>query len=91
MGGLFLFAVKVQVMSRPSATAPKVGWAAGAGIDYALSTHWIASIEYLHVDLGSLSSSGLVTSTGGGVTTATLNYSTKLTSDIVRAGIAYKF
>jgi outer membrane immunogenic protein len=74
-----------------SATKTKVGWAAGAGIDYALSTHWIASIEYLHIDLGSLYSSGVTSSTGGGVTTATLNYSTKLTSDIVRAGIAYKF
>jgi len=74
-----------------SVSKTKVGWAAGAGIDYALSTHWIASIEYLHVDLGSVQSSGLVTSTGGGVTTATLNYSTKLTSDIVRGGLAYKF
>jgi len=74
-----------------SATKTKVGWAAGAGIDYALSTHWIASVEYLHVDLGSLESSGVTSSTGGGTTTATLNYSVKLTSDIVRAGIAYKF
>jgi outer membrane immunogenic protein len=74
-----------------SATKTKVGWAAGAGIDYALSAHWIASVEYLHVDLGSLESSGVTSSTGGGVDTATLKYSTKLTSDIVRAGIAYKF
>jgi outer membrane immunogenic protein len=74
-----------------SATKTKVGWAAGAGIDYALSTHWIASVEYLHVDLGSLNSSGVTSSTGGGTNTATLNYSTKLTGDILRGGIAYKF
>lgn len=74
-----------------SATKTKVGWAAGAGIDYALSAHWIASVEYLHVDIGSVNSSGVTSSTGGSTSTATLNYSTKLTSDIVRGGIAYKF
>jgi outer membrane immunogenic protein len=74
-----------------SATKTKVGWAVGAGVDYALSANWIASVEYLHVDLGSLDSRGVTSSTGGGTNTAALNYSTKLTSDIVRAGIAYKF
>lgn len=67
----------------------KTGWAAGAGMDYALAPHWILSAEYLHVDLGSISASGLVTSND--TATATLNFSTRLRSDIVRAGIAYKF
>lgn len=74
-----------------SVTETKVGWAAGAGLDYALSARWIASVEYLHVDLGSVASSGVTSSTGGGTTTATLNYSTRLTSDILRGGIAYRF
>jgi outer membrane immunogenic protein len=47
------------------------------------------SAEYLHVDLGSLSTSGLVTT--GAPENATFNFSTKLTSDIARAGISYKF
>jgi outer membrane immunogenic protein len=73
-----------------SASKTKTGWAAGAGIDYALTANWIVSVEYLHVDLGTIAASGLVT-TAAGPTTGTFNFSTKLTSDIVRGGIAYKF
>jgi outer membrane immunogenic protein len=29
-----------------------VGWAAGAGVEYALDTHWTTKLEYMHVDLG---------------------------------------
>ncbi|MDN5003772.1 outer membrane protein [Bradyrhizobium sp. GCM10027634] len=67
----------------------RVGWTAGAGIDYAITPHWVVSGEYLHVDFGSVSTSGLVTT--GSTRTATFNISTKLTSDIGRVGIAYKF
>ena len=72
-----------------SVSRTKTGWAAGAGIDYALATNWIVSVEYLHVDLGSISASGLVTT--GGIRTATMNFSAKMQSDLVRAGISYKF
>jgi outer membrane immunogenic protein len=72
-----------------SASKTKVGWVAGGGIDYALTTNWIVSAEYLHVDLGSIETSGLATT--GGAANATFNFSTKLKSDIVRGGIAYKF
>lgn len=67
----------------------RVGWTVGAGIDYAITPHWVVSGEYLHVDLGAVSTSGLVTT--GGPPTATFNVSTKLRSDIGRLGIAYKF
>jgi len=72
-----------------SVSRTQVGWAAGAGVDYALTPHWILSAEYLHVDLGSLTAAGLVTT--GGAPTATMNFSTKVTSDIGRVGAAYKF
>jgi outer membrane immunogenic protein len=72
-----------------TASQTRIGWTAGAGVDYAIFPHVILSAEYLHVDLGSLSASGGVTT--GGPTTATFNFSTKLQSDIVRAGAAYKF
>jgi opacity protein-like surface antigen len=66
----------------------QVGWALGIGVDYAITRNWIANIEFMHVDLGPVRASGTETSEGN--TTATLNFSTKLKSDIVRAGIAYK-
>lgn len=72
-----------------SVSRTKAGWSVGVGADYALTNNWIVSAEYLHVDLGSVSTSGLVTT--GNASTAVLNFTTKLKSDIVRAGIAYKF
>jgi opacity protein-like surface antigen len=72
-----------------AASQTRVGWTVGAGIDYAVTPHWVVSGEYLHVDLGSLSTSGLATT--GSTPTATFNVSTKLRSDIGRLGIAYKF
>jgi outer membrane immunogenic protein len=72
-----------------SASKTKVGWAAGGGIDYALTNNWIVSVEYLHVDLGSIAASEFVISANGA--NATLNYSTKLQSDLVRGGLSYKF
>lgn len=67
----------------------KTGWAAGGGVEYAITPNWIISGEYLHVDLGTVNSAGVVTSQNN--TTATLNFSTSVTSDIVRGGLAYKF
>ncbi len=72
-----------------AASKTKTGWTLGAGLDYGLTPNWILSVEYLHVDLGSISASGLVTSSNA--TTATLNFSTRLRTDLVRGGIAYKF
>lgn len=72
-----------------SVSRTKAGWTVGGGVDYALTNNWILSAEYLHVDLGSVSTSGLVTT--GNANTATMNFSAKLKSDIARAGIAYKF
>jgi len=73
-----------------AASAVKAGWTAGAGIDYALSRNWIASVEYLHIDLGSIHASGIVTDSGGPINSS-LNFSSRLQSDIVRVGLAYKF
>jgi outer membrane immunogenic protein len=72
-----------------SASQTKVGWAAGAGVDFAVTPRWVLSAEYLHVDLGSVTAAGLVTT--GSPSTATMNFSTKVTSDIGRVGAAYKF
>jgi outer membrane immunogenic protein len=76
-----------------SVSKTKAGWSVGGGVDYALTQNWILSAEYMHVDLGSVSTSGPVAqqSTPFNPVDATLNFSAKLKSDIVRAGIAYKF
>jgi outer membrane immunogenic protein len=72
-----------------SASETKTGWTAGGGVDYALTNNWIVSAEYMHIDLGSIDASGTVTT--GNSNTATMNFSTKLRSDLVRGGVSYKF
>ena len=68
-----------------------VGWTAGAGIETQLIGNWTGKIEYLYLDLGSVSSNlptaipGLF---GGTLTGAT---SSRITDNIVRVGINYKF
>lgn len=59
----------------------KVGWTAGAGVEFALGGNWTAKAEYLYVDLGSADC-------GVGCPVGT---DTGLTSNIVRAGINYRF
>lgn len=38
-----------------SVSGTTVGWAAGGGVEYALSKCWTVRVEYLYVDMGSLS------------------------------------
>jgi outer membrane immunogenic protein len=63
----------------------KVGWVAGAGIEGALDNDWIARAEYLHYDLGS------VTSTLTAVPQSTTTWSRASTFETVRFGLSYKF
>src|SRR5262249_21772321 len=51
--GLAVGDVKATAPGFPGQTSTQTGWAAGAGIEYALSRNWSAKVEYLHVDLGS--------------------------------------
>jgi outer membrane immunogenic protein len=66
-----------------SANKFKIGWAAGAGLEYALWTNWSVKAEYLYVDLGSFDCGASCSGVG------TSNVSFK--SSIVRAGINYRF
>jgi len=74
---------------RASVTDTKVGWTAGAGLEYALSRNWSVKGEYLYVDLGTVSGfADSDTAPGFGVT---LNSSSRLTLHTARFGINYKF
>jgi outer membrane immunogenic protein len=72
-----------------AASGTKAGWVLGWGVDTVFAPNWIASLEFLHVELAALHAAGLVTT--GNANTATFNFSTKIQSDIVRLGLAYKF
>jgi outer membrane immunogenic protein len=68
-----------------SRSESRAGWAAGGGINYAVTPNWILGVDYLHYDLGHTS----VTASDafGDFVTA----SQKVGGDIVRGVINYKF
>jgi outer membrane immunogenic protein len=66
-----------------------VGWALGAGVEYAFSNAWSAKLEYLHVDMGSHNRTFFAPAAVGVTNFITINSDNKF--DIVRAGINYRF
>lgn len=78
----------VQTGLNPPATfdtATKAGWAAGAGLEYALTDAWSAKAEYLFIDLGSASCAGAANC--GSAAGASVS----LTENVVRGGFNYRF
>jgi outer membrane immunogenic protein len=69
----------------------RYGWTAGAGVEVAIGGGpWSAKIEYLHADFGSASVRGqfLFAGVPSGLFTT---HSLDLKTDIVRAGLNYRF
>jgi opacity protein-like surface antigen len=66
----------------------RFGFAVGAGVEARLwDTNWLGRVEYLHYDFGDSGSSASVF----GGTPGTSFASGRLTADVVRAGLSYKF
>jgi len=74
-----------------SNTDTRVGYTVGAGVEGAIGGNWTAKLEYLYVDLGKTSGSFLTTipALGGGVLTS--NFSSRITDNVLRVGINYRF
>jgi outer membrane immunogenic protein len=74
-----------------SSSTTNVGWTVGAGIEGAIGGNWTAKLEYLYVDLGKVSGSFASTlpALGGGFLAS--SYSSRVTDNIVRVGINYRF
>ncbi len=80
----------VPVGASMSASNIQVGWTIGTGIEGVLSGRWSGKVEYLYVDLGTVSGSfvtPVIAPSGAFVTT---NYSTHITDNILRVGINYQ-
>lgn len=60
----------------------KVGWTAGAGLEYAMWSSWSVKLEYLYVDLGTMDC---------GVTCGAATDNVSFKANVVRAGLNYRF
>ena len=74
-----------------SVSSTHVGYTVGAGIEGVIGGNWTARLEYLYVDLGTVNGSFLTTigGLGGGVLSS--NYSSRITDNVLRVGVNYKF
>ena len=84
-GGLAAAGVQVGFNRPHFDVATNFGWTAGAGIEVAFAEKWTAKVEYLYVNLGSMTCN---TPANCG---ASVPVTVSLTENIVRAGINYKF
>jgi outer membrane immunogenic protein len=66
----------------------RVGWAVGAGGEYALTPNWSIKAEYLHADLGK-ANDAIPPYTGFVLTDIQISH--HLTEDLGRVGLNYKF
>ncbi len=71
------------------ASETRTGWTIGGGFEWAFARNWSVKAEYLYLDFGSITASGLVTQPGGYV--HAISTTTDLTAHIARAGVNFRF
>lgn len=81
-GGLAVGSIKMSPNTGVSDVTTKTGWTLGAGVEYAFAGPWSAKLEYLYVDLGTATCS---------VATCGTSTDVSVTTNIVRAGLNYRF
>ncbi|MEW6449787.1 MAG: outer membrane protein [Pseudomonadota bacterium] len=82
-GGLAVGDIEAR-SSLGSSTTTRAGWTVGTGVEWAVVGPWTAKVEYLYADLGKASCSIGICSLGGST-------DVKLTENVVRAGLNYRF
>src|SRR5262245_13790674 len=65
----------------------KAGWTAGGGVEARLFGNWTGKLEYLYLDLGSITT----VPTPAPASTVAAAFSSRVTDNIVRLGVNYKF
>jgi outer membrane immunogenic protein len=79
---------QLPVSAAFSQSVVKTGWTIGAGLEGRLSGNWTGKIEYLYMDLGSVSGFGTLLTSNPPLR---FDYSSRITDNILRVGINYKF
>ena len=81
-GGAAFGDVKMSPNTGVDETKTKIGWTAGAGVEWAFLENWSAKVEYLYADLGTSTCSAAACGTDTDVT---------FKANIVRLGVNYRF
>ncbi|WP_027545036.1 outer membrane protein [Bradyrhizobium sp. WSM2254] len=74
-----------------SSSTSKVGWTAGAGIEGAFADNWSARLEYLYVDLGTVSGTLATPVIALSGAPLVVGYRSHVTDNILRLGVNYRF
>jgi outer membrane immunogenic protein len=82
-------ATGIPVTAIGSRSSDKFGWTVGGGVEAMFAANWSAKIEYLYMDLGSVSNSVVLPTAGGFPLGA--NVTSRVTDSIIRGGISYHF
>jgi outer membrane immunogenic protein len=81
-----------KLFAASSSATDKVGWVAGLGAGIPIDRNWSARLEWLHIDLGNITST--LTTAGallGTTTTSTTVWSRSERYDVIRVGVDYRF
>jgi len=89
LGLTALTATGIPVTIAGTRSTDRFGWTLGAGIEAMFANNWSAKIEYLYLDMGSISNS-VVMPTASGIPLGA-NVTSRVTDGIIRAGINYHF
>jgi len=96
VGGVFASPPLFGATGSASRTQDKLGFAVGAGAEWALSRNWSLKAEYLFVDFGKVTASGFATASGTVFGNAfaysqAINTTADLSAHLARVGINYRF
>jgi outer membrane immunogenic protein len=79
------------LLGASTATNTNVGWTAGGGIEGAITQDWSVRLEYLYLDLGTVSNTFNTTVAALGGATLVSGFNSRITDNIVRVGVNYRF
>jgi outer membrane immunogenic protein len=74
-----------------ASSTTKVGWTAGAGVEGGFADNWSARLEYLYVDLGTVSGSLTTPVLALSGAPLVVGYRSHVTDNILRFGVNYRF
>ena len=74
-----------------SSSQTRTGWTVGGGAEWMFAPNWSVKAEYLYVDLGSTTYTSVNSVLNTPPNLATITYGRKLTENIARLGVNYRF